>query len=392
MRMWMLAAGAAALAITAPALADPKGDRGGGRAKAEQSQRGGQSKAQTRAGRGGDRRGGEVRLASRGGDRERGRERAKSGQVRTERAKPKRVEAQERRAARVEKAPQRVERADRQAERIGRDDRRSDRAFVRAADRDALRRADDQIVIKTRDGDRRVFARTRVFDDDDGRIVRRAFDFDPFPGRGRGLIAGCPPGLDKKDNGCMPPGHVKNLLGVPLARTAFANSLLPFSQRSFFRDDDDFLFRAGNGFIYRVDRDNGLIDGLIPLATSGFGSYYALGDPWPSPYNFYNVPYQYRSMYYDNYDDDDCYRYDGFGAIYRTDCNNGLVTAIAALLAGDLGVGSQLPLGYNTYNVPLAYRSTYYDTPTAWYRYNDGYIYRVDPTTRLITAVIDALV
>ena len=36
--------------------------------------------------------------------------------------------------------------------------------------------------------------------------------------------------------------------------------------------------------------------------------------------------------------------------------------------------------------------STYYDTPDAWYRYNDGYIYRVDPTTQLITAVINAIV
>ena len=42
--------------------------------------------------------------------------------------------------------------------------------------------------------------------------------------------------------------------------------------------------------------------------------------------------------------------------------------------------------------LPLGMRSTYYDTPDAWYRYNDGYVYRVDPTTQLITAVISALV
>jgi hypothetical protein len=40
----------------------------------------------------------------------------------------------------------------------------------------------------------------------------------------------------------------------------------------------------------------------------------------------------------------------------------------------------------------MAYRDRYYDTPDASYRYNDGYIYRADPTTQLITAVIDALV
>ena len=49
-------------------------------------------------------------------------------------------------------------------------------------------------------------------------------------------------------------------------------------------------------------------------------------------------------------------------------------------------------MGYSAYNVPFAYRDRYYDTPDAWYRYNDGYIYRVDPTTQLITAVINALV
>jgi hypothetical protein len=42
--------------------------------------------------------------------------------------------------------------------------------------------------------------------------------------------------------------------------------------------------------------------------------------------------------------------------------------------------------------VPFAYRDQYYDTANDWYRYNDGYIYRVDPTTQLITAVIRALV
>ena len=49
-------------------------------------------------------------------------------------------------------------------------------------------------------------------------------------------------------------------------------------------------------------------------------------------------------------------------------------------------VGQQMPLGYSTYNVPYAYRSTYYDTPDAWYRYNNGYIYQVDPTTQLVSA------
>ena len=342
MRMWMLAAGAAALAISAPALADPKGGQGGGKGQSAQVERGGgKAKAQADRGRGGDR---QVRAAKAQRGDDRGPDRVRSARA---------DRGDDRRDARVIKA----------------DNRGKDR-------RDEVRIAGD---------DDRGRLRVRDLDDDDI-LFRRAFDREIFPGRGRGLVLGCPPGLDKRDNGCMPPGHVKNLIGAPLARTAFANSLLPQTYRAWFRDDDDYFYRAANGFIYRVDRDDGLIDGLIPI--SGMG-YYAMGEPWPSPYNFYNVPYQYRSIWAD--DDDYLYRFSN-GAIYAIDPDTMLVNGIVSLLAGDLGVGSRLPMGYDVYNVPLAYRSTYYDTPDAWYRYNDGYIYRVDPTTRLITAVIDALV
>jgi len=43
------------------------------------------------------------------------------------------------------------------------------------------------------------------------------------------------------------------------------------------------------------------------------------------------------------------------------------------------------------YNVPYSYRATYYDTPNAWYRYNNGYIYQVDPVTRLVTAIVASI-
>lgn len=329
MRKWMLAAGAAALAFAGPALADPKGDKGGG--KGQQAQQGG---------------GGKAAKADRGGGRE-----VKAARVGNDRVKPKGRDADSRRAVKI--------------------DRDRDRVVVR--DR---RDRDDVRVVRARD-----------FDDDDRIVIRRAFDGGLFPGRGRGLIAGCPPGLDKKDNGCLPPGQAKKLFGSVLP-LGLRSSLLPASRRNWFRDDDDYLFRAGNGFIYRVDRDDFRVSGLIPMV--GSGGYYALGDPWPQPYNFYNVPNQYQSFFRD--DDDDCYRYDGFGAIYRVDCDRGVVNSIVALLAGDIGAGSRLPLGYDAYNVPLAFRPTYFDTPTAMYRYNDGYIYRVDPTTRLVTAVINALV
>ena len=80
------------------------------------------------------------------------------------------------------------------------------------------------------------------------------------------------------------------------------------------------------------------------------------------------------------------------GAIYQVDAGTQLVTAIASLLTGGLAVGQPLPPSYSVYNVPLGYRDTYYDRPDAWYRYSDGYIYQVDPTTQLITAIVRSIV
>jgi hypothetical protein len=97
------------------------------------------------------------------------------------------------------------------------------------------------------------------------------------------------------------------------------------------------------------------------------------------------VPYQYRSYYYDtpNYN----YWY-APGAIYQYDPRSSLITSVAALLSPGFSIGQPLPIGYSAYNVPHAYRASYYDTPNAWYRYNNGYIYQVDPTSLLVTAIV----
>lgn len=315
----LLALGAAALALTAPAYADrdnKDGNKGGQSAKAER----GSGKAMRRAEFGG-----------------RGNDKARGGDIR----KAENKRANDRR-------------------KFARDDRNDDR--VRVIDRS-----------------------DRKFDRDDGlRVVQR--DFDNDFSQDRGLRGGCPPGLDKKNNGCLPPGQAKKYLGA-LIQSNYANSLVPYQYRSWYRDDDRHFYRAGDGFMYRVSRSNNLVDGIIPLF--GGGGYYALGDRWPDSYNFYNVPHQYRSYYADGGDYN--FRY-GDGAIYRVNTGSGVVDAIVALLAGDLGVGSRLPMGYDAYNVPSAYRDRYYDTADNWYRYNDGYIYQVDPKTRLISAVIDAIV
>lgn len=329
MSKMILALGAAALAISASAVAQPEGKGQGGGNKGGQQQK---------ADRGGGNGGGGKQVKVDRGDRGPAMRQSGTGRGNDDLAKSDKARGNDR------------------------------KDFARGNDRD-----DDRVRIVTR-GD-------RDFDRDDDRGVL-ARNFDGFGGG----FGNCPPGLAKKDNGCLPPGQARKLLGARIQQS-FADSLVPAPFRSWYRDNDQYFYRTGDGFIYQVNRSNNLVDGIIPLF--GGGGYYAMGDAWPETYDFYNVPYQYRDYYADT--SDYRYRY-GDGAIYRVNANNGVVDAIVALLAGDLGVGSRLPVGYDTYNVPFAYRDRYADSADNWYRYNDGYIYQVDPQTRLISAVIDAVV
>ena len=142
--------------------------------------------------------------------------------------------------------------------------------------------------------------------------------------------------------------------------------------------------RYAYGVIYQVDCYSGLVENVVPLYAGGYG----VGQILPSSYAYYNVPYQYRSLYYDTADYNYWY---APGAIYQYDPRSSLITSVAALLSPGFTIGQPLPAGYGVYNVPYAYRATYYDTPNAWYRYNNGYIYQVDPTTQLVTAVVASL-
>lgn len=334
MTRWFLAAGAAALALAAPALGE-KGGQGGGPGKAAEHR--------ASAGHGGG---------------------AGRGVLKSEAGKSNRHG--------VSLA---------QASDNGRGKARELRSEQRSAVK-AARRDDSSSKV----GDRSIA--NRLDDEDfvgdfDGRRDRGRFSDD---WRKAGLVPGCPPGLDAKDNGCLPPGLANKLdIGDRLDSDYFSSALLPAEYRDFYRDTSDYYFLADQGNIYRVDRDNDLVQALIPLLGGGF----SVGQSLPAGYDFYNVPTQFRSLYPDQ--DDYYYRY-GDNAIYRVDRSTNLIDSVAALLAGDLVVGSPLPIGYDAYNVPMQYRDQYFDTPDSWYRYNDGNIYQVDPTTHLIQAVISAIV
>jgi hypothetical protein len=157
-----------------------------------------------------------------------------------------------------------------------------------------------------------------------------------------------------------------------------------YGMDSFYPDYGDQCNRYYDGVIYQVDCSDGYVENVVPLYAGGYG----VGQLLPATYTYYNVPVQYRSMYYDT--PDAGYWYSP-GAIYEYDPHTSVITAVAALMAPGFTVGQPLPAGFDVYNIPLPYRATYYDTPSAWYRYNNGYIYQVDPVTQVVTAIVASL-
>ena len=168
--------------------------------------------------------------------------------------------------------------------------------------------------------------------------------------------------------------------------SSYMGSYMPdyYGFNSFYPDSPYTCNRYYNGVIYQVDCITGMVENVIPMYAGGYG----VGQMLPSSYGYYNVPNQYRSMYYDTPDYNYWY---APGAIYQYDPSSSMITSVAALLSPGFTVGQPLPMGYDTYNVPYAYRQTYYDTPNAWYRYNNGYIYQIDPTTQLVSAIVASI-
>lgn len=456
MMKWMLAVSAAALAISSPVQADRggygggKGQGGGQAGQAEQrgvghvARGGGERQVQVQRG-GGNREFRAMRMDRGGGNREFRAARIDRSGEKTH-ARPMRFVQGEDRGRGNDNM--RIEnRGGEQARTVRFENqgrvRGKERIIEANRGREMVREHGNENRVVDLSGDR-IF---RVRDADRGVVRFRDVDRDELFGRKLGYgVGGCPPGLAKKGNGCMPPGQAAKFIGQPLASAARLAALepLPLSMRSLYWDNDDYYYRYGGGYLYRVDRDRDLIDGLLPLfgaaligqplnpyyvnsyyrpsyysafyPSSPYDCYqygygyvydtncatglvedviptydygYGIGQIMPASYSYYNVPYAYRSYYTD--DDDYYYRY-APGAIYRVDRDTALISAVVALLTGGLSVGQPLPLGYSAYNVPLAYRSTYYDTPDVWYRYDNGYIYAVDPGTRVVRSVAYTIV
>jgi hypothetical protein len=103
----------------------------------------------------------------------------------------------------------------------------------------------------------------------------------------------------------------------------------------------------------------------------------------------YNVPSRYSAFYHDTAEQ--YYRYGDNGYIYRVDSRSNLISGLVPLLGGGFGVGQALPAGYDAYNVPQQYRDTWYDTDEDHYRYGDDAIYRVDAKSGIIESIVALL-
>src|SRR6478672_10496406 len=198
-------------------------------------------------------------------------------------------------------------------------DRRADRADVRAL---------EVVRVDPRHMDREVRREVerQVFQTRDGRPVVY-FQRE----RDRGLIAGCPPGLAKKNNGCLPPGQARQI-----ARAVEADRY-DWLWRT---RDDAYNYRYDSGYLYRVDRQGSLL-GWLPV----LGGALSPGSAWPSQFAYQPAP-EYYSSYF-GLPSNQQYRY-ADGALYGVDPQTQMISQVAALLTGkNLSVGQALPSGYD---------------------------------------------
>jgi hypothetical protein len=81
-------------------------------------------------------------------------------------------------------------------------------------------------------------------------------------------MGGCPPGLAKKNNGCMPPGQAKKLYNIgqrfPLGYGhPWTYNQIPADLRSRYAFDANSRYYYGDGYLYRVDPRTMLISQVV---------------------------------------------------------------------------------------------------------------------------------
>jgi hypothetical protein len=80
-------------------------------------------------------------------------------------------------------------------------------------------------------------------------------------------VGGCPPGLAKKHNGCLPPGQAKKLYRgqrwISGYGSPYAYGQIPYSLRSRYDLAPRYTYYYSNGYLYQVDPRTLLIQRVI---------------------------------------------------------------------------------------------------------------------------------
>jgi len=81
-------------------------------------------------------------------------------------------------------------------------------------------------------------------------------------------VGGCPPGLAKKGNGCLPPGQAKKLYNVgqrfPIGYgNAWTYNQIPYDVRNRYNLDPYGRYYYGDGYLYRVNPATMLIQQVV---------------------------------------------------------------------------------------------------------------------------------
>jgi hypothetical protein len=81
-------------------------------------------------------------------------------------------------------------------------------------------------------------------------------------------VGGCPPGLAKKNNGCLPPGQAKKLYNVGQRLPAsygyaWNYNQIPYDLRNQYGFDPHYRYYYGDGYLYRVDPQTMLISQVV---------------------------------------------------------------------------------------------------------------------------------
>ena len=76
---------------------------------------------------------------------------------------------------------------------------------------------------------------------------------------------GCPPGLARKRNGCLPPGQARRLGVGDRLPSYLSRYNIPGRYQDQYVDGLDYSYRYDDDQIYRVNRRSGLIDQIISV-------------------------------------------------------------------------------------------------------------------------------